>query len=72
MISIENFGYLVTSTSQQNRQHITMSVKDAQTLLTDIVSLQQKLIAAQQSAIRALESAQQPVSGRMEVDSGKF
>lgn len=72
MISIENFGYLVSSTSQQNRQQLTMSTKDAQALLNDIVVLQNKIIHAQEIAINALQQANAPVSGNMEVDSGKF
>ena len=72
MISIENFGYLVSSTSQQNRQQLTMSTKDAQALLNDIVALQNKIIHAQEITINALQQANAPVSGSMEVDSGKF
>lgn len=72
MINIENFGYLVTSSSQQNRPQITLNTKDAQALLNDIISLQQQLISAQQVAIKALERANEPVSGDMQVDSGKF
>jgi hypothetical protein len=72
MINIENFGYLVTSSSQQNRHQITMSTSDAQALLNDIISLQQQLISAQQTTINTLERANAPVSGSMEVDSGKF
>ena len=72
MINIENFGYLVTSSSQQNRPQITLNTNDAQALLNDIISLQQQLISAQQVAIKALERANQPVSGDMQVDSGKF
>ena len=72
MINIENFSYLVSSASQQNRQQLTMSTKDAQALLNDIVALQHKIIQAQEVAINALQKANEPVSGRMEVDSGKF
>lgn len=71
-IQIENFGYLVSSTAKQNRQHVTISIDDAQALLNDIIALQQQLISAQQTAIKALEKANEPVSGSMQVDSGRF
>lgn len=71
-IQLENFGYLVTSTAKQNRQQLTMSIDDAHALLNEIIALQKNLISAQQIAINALEKANQPVSGNMQVDSGKF
>lgn len=72
MINIENFGYLVSSASQQNRQQVTMNLKDAQSLLNDIVALQNKIISVQEIAITALQNNKQTVSGDLEVDSGKF
>jgi hypothetical protein len=72
MISIEKFGYLINSTVRQNRQQVTISTEEAQQLLMDIVVLQNRVIEAQQTAISALEKATQPVSGSMQVDSGKF
>jgi len=72
MIAIEKFGHLVSSSSQQGKQQVSMNVADAQALLNDIISLQNKLIESQSIAVQALQQANTPLPSSIEADAGRF
>jgi hypothetical protein len=72
MIAIEKFGHLVSSSSQQGKQQVTMSVADAQSLVNDIIELQNKVIQVQSIAVDALSKANDPIPSTVEADAGKF
>tara|TARA_B110000305_G_C19249685_1_gene544105 strand:+ start:300 stop:518 length:219 start_codon:yes stop_codon:yes gene_type:complete len=72
MIALEKFSHLVSSTSQQNKQQIIMSVADGQALLNDILAMQNQLIQVQNVALRAIEEAKDPIPNSIEADAGRF
>ena len=72
MIAIEKFGHLVSSSSQQGKQQVSMSTSDAQALLNDILELQNKVIQVQSIAIDALSKANDPLPSSVEADAGRF
>tara|TARA_B100000242_G_C43053184_1_gene492214 strand:- start:4508 stop:4729 length:222 start_codon:yes stop_codon:yes gene_type:complete len=69
-LHITNFAHLVNSTKEQNKPEVTMSVSQANLLLTDIIDLQSKLIGTQEQLIKALEQNNAPTTGSM--DAGSF
>ena len=72
MIAIEKFGHLVSSSSQQGKQQVSMSTSDAQALVNDIIELQNKVIQVQSIAIDTLSKANDPLPNTVEADAGRF
>lgn len=72
MIAIEKFGHLVSSSSQQGKQQVSMSTSDAQALVNDIIELQNRVIQVQSIAVDALSKANDPLPNTVEADAGKF
>jgi|TARA_B110000858_G_C17509114_1_gene339549 hypothetical protein len=72
MIAIEKFGHLVSSSSQQGKPQVSMSVADGQALINDILELQSTVIHLQAIAINALQQANDPIPSTVEADAGRF
>ena len=70
-LHITNFAHLVNSTKEQNKPEITMSVSQANLVVTDIIELQNKLIATQEQLIKTLAQDNAPTTGSMDACSFK-
>ena len=62
-LHITNFAHLVNSTKEQNKPEVTMSVSQANLLLTDIIDLQSKLIGTQEQLIKHWSRTTHPLQG---------